>query len=120
MFNIRKLFRSIKFAATGFATVFRTQQNFRIQVFMALCVIGLGVFFHVAIWQWIILILMILMVLILEMVNTSFELLVDMYKPRLHAYARDIKNIMAGMVFIAAISAVIVGCLIFVPAILRL
>jgi diacylglycerol kinase len=117
MFNLKKFFRSVGFAGKGFATVFRTQQNFRMQFFAALVALSLSWYLQIEVWQWIIIIVFIVLILMLEMVNTAFELLVDMYKPRIHQYAGDIKNIMAGMVFIAVISAVIVGGMIFIPAI---
>jgi diacylglycerol kinase len=47
------------------------------------------------------------------MLNTVFERLVDMLKPRVHLYVRDIKNITSSMVLITAVSAVIIGILIF-------
>mgnify|MGYP002624667837 CR=1 FL=1 len=113
--NVIRLLKRFKYAFRGLITIFRTQQNFRIQVIVALAVVALGFIVELRNAHWIVIIFLILLVLLLEMLNTVFEFLVDMLKPRIHQYARDIKNMMAGMVLITAISAIIVGLLVFIP-----
>jgi len=54
-------------------------------------------------------------VLIMELINTVFERVVDILKPRIHPYARVIKDLMAATVLITSIVAVIVGVIIFYP-----
>jgi len=54
-------------------------------------------------------------VLILELINTVVERVVDILKPRIHPYARLIKDLMAAVVLISSIVAVIVGIIIFYP-----
>jgi diacylglycerol kinase len=106
---------SFQYAFKGLATVLRTEQNFRVHFLAAIVMLFLSVFFQIRVWQWVIIILMIMFVFIMEMLNTVFERLVDMLKPRIHLYVYDIKNIMSGMVLITAISAIIIGLLIFWP-----
>ena len=89
------------------------EQNFRIQVLAALIVILAGVYFQLKPWEWVVIILLILFVLVLEMLNTVFERLVDMLQPRVHLYVHDIKNIMSSVVLITVISAIIIGLFIF-------
>ena len=113
--DLRKLARSFVFAFRGLKTVFIKEQNFQIHALIALGVIGLGLVVGLRAWEWIIITLVILVIFVLEMLNTVFERLVDMLKPRLHLYAGEIKNIMSGAVLIAAFSAVIIGVLIFWP-----
>ena len=61
------------------------------------------------------LILVIISVLILEALNTIFEHLSDILKPRLHDYIKIIKDIMAAVVLMASIGAIIIGLMIFWP-----
>lgn len=113
MVKLKRLQRSFKFALKGIATVYKKEQNFRLQLLIAVVVVFSGIYFHLRSWEWIIIILLILFVLILEMLNTVFERLVDMLQPRVHVYAHDIKNIMSSVVLITAISAIIIGLFIF-------
>ncbi len=115
MLNFKKLFHSFTFALKGIAYVFRQEQNFRIQLGVAVMVIILMFIFQVQIWQAVILILLIALVLVLELINTIFEKIVDLLKPRLHIYVEVIKDMMSAAVLVAALAAAIIGLLIFVP-----
>ena len=53
--------------------------------------------------------------LVLELLNGAVERLVDLFKPRMHAYAEQIKDMMAGAVLVSSIGALIVGILVFWP-----
>lgn len=55
------------------------------------------------------------LVLVLELLNTMVERFVDLMKPRLSAYVRDVKDLMAAAVLVAAIFAALIGLMIFVP-----
>lgn len=113
--EIKKLFKSIRFATRGFWYVVRHEQNIRIHIFASIVVIILMIYFQVALWQAIILILVMMSVLVLELINTIFEKMVDILRPRIHYYAEVIKDVMAAAVLITSIGAVIVGILIFAP-----
>ncbi|MBI5254761.1 diacylglycerol kinase family protein [Candidatus Falkowbacteria bacterium] len=115
MFSLRKLIRSFGFAIKGIGLVFKSEQNFRIHILASIVVVAAGIFFKVAVWQWCLLISMILLIFLLEIVNTAFERMVDMLQPRVHLYAGEIKNMMSAMVLIAAIGSIIIAWLIFGP-----
>mgnify|MGYP003963063213 FL=1 len=78
-------------------------------------VIFLGWYMQIKLWQWSLIVLMIAGVLILEMLNTVFERLLDLFKPRLHSYVKEVKDIMSAIVLVASIASVIIALLIFVP-----
>lgn len=115
MLNIKRLYQSFKFAFRGLFSLIKKEQNFRIHVLASLIIIILGFYFSIEAWKWCLVIIMIALIFILEMLNTVFERLVDMLKPRIHIYVGEIKDIMSGMVLVAAITAVILALLIFVP-----
>jgi undecaprenol kinase len=73
------------------------------------------VLFQVTMAEAIILTMLIIFVLVLEVVNTIFEKMVDILKPRIHNYVAVIKDMMAAAVFIAALGAATVALMIFVP-----
>ena len=115
MIKIKRLIKSFKYAFAGLNKVFWEEQNFRLDFILALGVILLAVILKIAIWEFIILVLVIALVLILEIINSIFERLLDLLKPRIHQYVKDIKDMTAAAVFIAALAAVIIGLLIFLP-----
>lgn len=113
-----KFFRGFYYAANGLHYTFRTQLNFRVQVFSALGVTGLSCYLGLDTNEWLWIALAITLVLTSEMANTAVETLVDLASPEINPKAGVIKDIFAGLVLISAIFALIVALLIFLPKIL--
>jgi diacylglycerol kinase len=55
------------------------------------------------------------LVLMAEAFNTAIEIDIDLTSPDYHPYARDTKDVAAGAVLIASLTAAIIGILIFAP-----
>lgn len=113
--KLKKLFHSFGHAIAGFRFALRKEQNFRIEIMAALLVIAAMFLVKVKAWEAIVLTVMIFGVLVLEVLNTSLEQLVNMLKPRVHPKARVLKDLMATAVFLAAIASAIIGILVFWP-----
>ena len=113
MEELRRFKRSLRHALDGIVYAIVHEKNFRIEIMMAIFVIILMFIFKLKSWEGIVLILMIMWVLILELVNTVLERVVDILKPRIHPYARLIKDLMAAVVLISSVVAVIIGIIIF-------
>ena len=113
--NFRSLVRSFHYAIKGVWYVFKNEQSFRIHLLATAVVLLLMIYFQVKLWEAVILFLVIIVVLVLELINTIFEKMVDILKPRIHFYAEIIKDIMAATVLVASIGALIIGILIFAP-----
>lgn len=107
--------KSLRNAYSGLKHAVYNERNFRIELVMASFVLLLIFFFKVKSWEAIILVLMIMWVLISELTNTVVEMVTDILKPRIHPYARIIKDIMATVVMISSLVAMIVGIIIFLP-----
>ena len=118
--SIKKFFHSLSHAFTGLARVFRAEQNFRLQTLSAAVVVFFSVYFSLRPWEYVVVILMILMVMTMEILNTAMEYFSDLLKQRLNFYVRTIKDIMAGAVFLTSLGAVAVGLIIFLPHFLKL
>lgn len=115
MLSIRRLFKSFHYASRGLGIAWRYEQSFRIQVVAALFAAALMLWLRVTLGEAIALLLLIILVLTLELINSIFERFVDVFKPRIHPMVEEIKDLMAGAVLIASLGALIVGLLIFVP-----
>ena len=113
--EIAKVNRSFVHAARGLRYAINFERNFRIELVMACFVAGLISIFKVKSWEAIVLILMITWVLAIELLNTVLERVVDILKPRIHPYARLIKDIMAAVVLISSVAAFVIGLIIFLP-----
>lgn len=96
----------------------REEQNMRIHVVAFLIVMALAALVRVTIYELIALLIVSGLVLFAELLNTLLERVVDILKPRIHPFAESVKDMMAASVMMTALLAVIVGLLVFVPAII--
>ncbi|WP_207696093.1 diacylglycerol kinase family protein [Enterococcus sp. DIV0212c] len=109
---------SLEFALQGIRTVFKEERNMRTHVFMGIIAIIMGFVFQLAISEWLWLLLVIFLVLVVEIINTVFENVVDMVTDfHFHPIGKKIKDMAAGAVLLTTGFAVVVGLLLFVPKI---
>jgi diacylglycerol kinase len=100
--------------------VYRSEQNFRLQVYVSAAVLAAAGFFRLRGYELVVVILLIGLVLIMELLNTALEYAADLLKPRLNHYVQLIKETMAAAVFLTAVVAGAVGVIIFTPHFLAL
>lgn len=104
---------SFNAAIEGFIYVFKSQRNMRLHFLIGLCVLLLGVFLNFTYIEIVVLCLAIGFVLFAEMFNTAIEHTIDLVKEEFHPLARIVKDICAGAVLLSALSAIIVGYILF-------
>lgn len=85
---------------------------------MTVLVIIAGLLFHISTVEWIAVIFAIGLVLTAEAINSAIERLSDVVQPEKDDRIRDVKDICAGAVLICAITATIIGSIIFLPKLL--
>lgn len=115
MFKLKKLWFSLNYARQGLVTAWQTQPNFRWHTLALIVVVILGLVISLNNLEWALVLLISSLVLVTELINTIIERLVDLAKPRVHVYAKMIKDVMAGATLVTAIFAVIIGLLVFLP-----
>lgn len=111
------LLKNFGFAFTGLKTAVVKGRNFRIQVFVGIAAIFLGLILRLNTFEWLDLTLVIASVLILELMNTAIEAIVDMVSPEIQEKAKVAKDVAAASVLIASIAAIFIGAFLFLPKI---
>ncbi len=110
--------KSFKYAFSGICYVLKTSRNFKIQLIFAVTSLIIGFFLQISQSSYVILIVTIMSVLILEILNTSIESIVDLVvKKEFSSLAKISKDTSAGAVLLASINSVIIAVYIFVPKI---
>ena len=110
--------RSLKFAIKGTWLLITTEHSIMVQVFIGISVSILGWILDISSLEWILQIFAIGMVLVAESLNTAIEKLCDFIHPDYHKKIEFIKDISAGGVAFAAISAILIGMIIYLPKIM--
>ena len=112
------VFVSFKYAFSGISYVLITSRNFKIQLIFAVTSLMIGFLLQISMSNYLILIATIMSVLILEILNSSIESIVDLVvKKEFSSLAKISKDTSAGAVLLASINSVIIAVYIFVPKI---
>ena len=119
-FSILKRLRSFGFAFNGLKILFKEEHNARIHLLAAVIVVIAGIYFHISTLEWLVVVFAIGFVITSEIVNTAIENIADFVSPEKHEKIKKIKDLAAASVLISAITALIVGLIVFIPKILSL
>ena len=110
------LFLSFKYAWAGVCYAFATQRNFRIHTFVGIFAVSMGAFLQVEAVEMAIIAMTCAIVMVLELINTAIEAVVDLtVKQSYHELAKIAKDCAAGAVLISAMAAVVVAACILLP-----
>ena len=109
---------SFKYAMAGLKAAIKKEPNFRIHLLIACATLITAAILGFTKVEWLLLTFTITFVLLLELINTTLESIVDMVSPKLSEKARIAKDVSAAAVLLSAILAVIVGLTLFIPKIL--
>jgi len=112
---IKGRIKSLKFAIKGVWLLITTEHSIMVQLAIAVVVTFLGWWLDISKTEWLFQILAIGLVLVAESLNTCIEKLCDFVHPEQDKNIGFIKDIAAGAVSFAAITAVIIGMLIYLP-----
>ncbi len=107
--------KSVKFAIKGALLLLKTEHAIISQVSVAVLMTCVGFLVGISKTEWIFQMLSFGMILTAEALNTAIEALCDFIHPNYHAKIGMIKDIAAGAVTFAALTALIVGVIIYFP-----
>jgi Diacylglycerol kinase len=112
--------KSFTFAGRGIWRFFRVEHNAWIHLVATIIIIAFAFIFKLSRIEVICIVFCIAFVWVTEMINTAIEKVMDFISIERNEQIRNIKDLAAGAVLIASITAVIVGAIIFIPKILSL
>ena len=108
-------FKSMGFALKGAIKLITTEHSIMVQSSLAVVLIIAGLYFNISHEEWMFQTLAIGLVLSIEGLNTAVEKVADFIHPEFHHRIGFIKDIAAGAVFFAAMTAIAIGLMIYLP-----
>jgi diacylglycerol kinase len=117
-FSIQKRLDSFSFAFNGLRILLKEEHNSRIHLIAAIIAIALGFILGLSATEWILLILCIGLVFSMEILNSALEKLSDFSSPGKNEMIKKVKDLSAAAVLVSAITALLIGIIIFLPKIL--
>lgn len=110
---MKKFIQSFSVAFKGIREAVTSQRNVKIHIAVALITVAAGIYVDLSGAEWGLIAFAIGLVLSAELLNTAIEKLTDLLEPRQHPLAGTVKDMAAGGVLIAAVTALIIGVLVF-------
>lgn len=105
----------MNYALKGAVKLITTEHSVMVQFSLAILLIFAGFYFEITATEWMFQTLAIGLVLAVESLNTAVEKIADFIHPSYHEKIGFIKDIAAGAVFFAAMVAITIGLMIYVP-----
>lgn len=118
-FRLRQRLHSLRYAVAGLATLLRTQYNAWIHAAATLLVIAAALWFGLNAYEWLWLVLAMVLVWMAEAFNTALELLADAVTRDRHPLIGQAKDVAAAAVLVAALGALVIGVLVLGPHVLH-
>ena len=116
-FSISSRIRSFGYAFNGLKILFKEEHNSRIQLLAAIAAVIAGFVFNISPTDWIAIIFAIGFVLAMEAINSAIEGLADFVSPEKHDMIKKVKDLSAAGVLISALTALVIGLIVFLPKI---
>jgi diacylglycerol kinase (ATP) len=114
-FSIRARLRSFRFAWDGIASFFQREHNAWLHFMATIAVFTTAMLVGVTQTELLALIFAIGFVWVAEMFNTCIERVMDFVSEQKHPEIKFIKDLAAGAVLTASVTALIIGAVVFIP-----
>lgn len=112
--------KSFKYAIFGAYKLITTEHSVMVQFSLGILMTIAGFYFEISKTDWLFQTMAVGLVLSIEGLNTAVEKIADFIHPNFHDKIGFIKDIAAGAVFFAAVVAIAVGLIIYIPIIQNL
>ena len=106
--GIRRLIEAVGHSFSGLAAAFRNEAAFRLEVVSALVMVPLGLWLGPTATAKALLVASVLLVLIVELLNSAVEAAVDRISPELHPLSKRAKDIGSAAVLLSLVNAAVV------------
>lgn len=113
-YSIIKMLRSFRYAGRGLIYALRRENNFRYHILATVGALVTGWLTAFTAIEWCIVLMLIAMVYVAEIFNTVIEKLMDKLHPGIDADVAIVKDLAAGAVLVASITAAVVGSIILI------
>ncbi len=115
LLNRKRFCKSFGYALKGIGYTVKTQPNMRFHVVITILVLAMAWGFQIKSGEMALLLFAIALVWVAELCNTALEATVDVTVKGRHPLAGAAKDAAAGAVLVAALVAVCIGILVFLP-----
>ena len=119
-FGFKRFLASWKNSWDGLSYAYTHEQSLFIHGFASILAIVLGLFLKISFNQWAVVLIALVVVLAVELLNTSIEATVDLITSEYHPLAKIAKDCGSAATLVSSLAAAIICCFIFIPKLMIL
>jgi diacylglycerol kinase (ATP) len=97
------LFKNTQYALEGFIHAFKTESSFKLELLLSIFILPAIFLMGFELWQEVVLVITLFLVLIVELLNSAVENVVDLVTKEIHPLAKSAKDIGATAVMFSII-----------------
>lgn len=105
--GIKRITNAVIYSMSGFYAAFKNEEAFRQEIILAIFLIPLGIFVGESTIQKVLLVSSLLLVLIVELLNSGIEAAIDRISLEKHRLAKRAKDIGSAAVFLTIMNAIL-------------
>lgn len=114
--SFRNFVASVRYSIEGFFAAVQNEPSFREDLIFALLLVPLAIILPVNAVSTALMIFSLILILIVELLNSSIEWVIDYLRPEQHPLAKRIKDMASAAVFLSYINCIVVWSIMLWPS----
>lgn len=106
--SLRNFFSSVRYSVDGFFAALKHEPSFREDLLFAILLVPFAIILPVKAVSTALMISSLILILIVELLNSAIEWIIDYLRPEQHPLAKRIKDMASAAVFLAYINCIVV------------
>ena len=113
--SFTNFFSSVRYSIDGFFAAMKHEPSFREDLIFALLLVPLAIFLPIHAVSTALMISSLILILVVELLNSAIEWIIDYVRPEIHPLAKRIKDMASAAVFLSYINCVVVWVIMLWP-----
>ena len=113
--SFTNFFSSVRYSIDGFFAAMKHEPSFREDLIFALFLVPLAIILPINAVSTALMISSLILILIVELLNSAIEWIIDYVRPEIHPLAKRIKDMASAAVFLSYINCVVVWVIMLWP-----
>ncbi|MDB6127981.1 MAG: diacylglycerol kinase [Verrucomicrobia bacterium] len=113
--TFRNFIASVRYSVEGFSAALKHEPSFREDLLFAILLVPLAIILPVNAVSTALMIASLILILIVELLNSAIEWIIDYLRPEVHPLAKRIKDMASAAVFLSYINCIVVWAIMLWP-----
>lgn len=114
--NLRNFAASVRYSVDGFIAALKLEPSFREDLLFAVLLVPFAIILPVNAVSTALMIASLILIMIVELLNSAIEWLIDYLRPERHPVAKRIKDMASAAVFLSYVNCVVVWIILLWPS----